>query len=342
MAKSDDWTIQDEINDVKIKRPHVVLLGAGASVAALPKGDKNGRRLPVMDNFVEVVGLAPILKKLGIANHSQNFETLYSDLIGDPSHANAVLEIEKCVRDYFSLLELPDHPTVYDHLVLSLREKDLIATFNWDPFLFQACIRNCRTAKPPRTTFLHGCVALGVDIENKITGPVGRLSSKGKLFEPSKILFPIKKKDYNSDPFISSEWKTLKNYLKHAYVFSIFGYGAPASDVEAVALMKEAWGDVKKREYEETEMIDIKSEKILTKSWKGFIHTHHYQKWDSFYESTIGTHPRRSCEATWNRLMECKWLDLNPIPKEMNFPDLYNWLQPFFDVEAKQKSSQKS
>jgi hypothetical protein len=32
-------------------------------------------------------------------------------------------------------LELPDHPTVYDHLLLSLRKKDAIFTFNWDPFL---------------------------------------------------------------------------------------------------------------------------------------------------------------------------------------------------------------
>ncbi len=114
-----------------------------------------------MDNFVEVVGLEPVLKKHGIANHNQTFETLYSNLIGDPSHAKAVVEIEKYVWDYFWSLELPDHLTFYDLLVLSQREKDLIATFNWDPFLFQACVLNCRTAKPPRTAFLHGCVALG-------------------------------------------------------------------------------------------------------------------------------------------------------------------------------------
>jgi len=34
--------------------PHVFILGAGASVAACPDGDRNGRRLPVMANFVEV------------------------------------------------------------------------------------------------------------------------------------------------------------------------------------------------------------------------------------------------------------------------------------------------
>lgn len=30
---------EDEISDVSVKRPHLVILGAGASVAALPDGD---------------------------------------------------------------------------------------------------------------------------------------------------------------------------------------------------------------------------------------------------------------------------------------------------------------
>lgn len=40
MVKRDQWTIKDEIDDVEMERPHVVILGAGASVAALPNGDK--------------------------------------------------------------------------------------------------------------------------------------------------------------------------------------------------------------------------------------------------------------------------------------------------------------
>lgn len=330
---NNEWTIQDEIKDVKMTRPHVVLLGAGASVAALPNGDKNGRKLPVMDNFVHVIGLGPILEKHGIQFKDQNFELLYADMVGKAEHLTAMNEIETCIRDYFSVLELPDHPTVYDHLVLSLREKDFVATFNWDPFLVQACMRNSRFAKMPRTVFLHGCVALGIDSENKIVGPVSKISSKGKPFLPSRILFPVHKKDYNSDPFISGEWGALKKYLQAAYVFSIFGYGAPASDVEAVQLMKKAWGDVNKREYEETEIIDIKSEDELSRNWKQFIHTHHYRVFDDFYTSIVANHPRRSCEAVWNQLMECKWLKPNPLPKDANFSDLYKWFRPFFEAE---------
>lgn len=35
------------------KRPHVVILGAGASVAAIPNGDKNGKKISVMNDFFQ-------------------------------------------------------------------------------------------------------------------------------------------------------------------------------------------------------------------------------------------------------------------------------------------------
>ncbi|GAI25602.1 unnamed protein product [marine sediment metagenome] len=36
-------SIQDEINQIETRKPHVVILGAGASRAALPNGDKYSR-----------------------------------------------------------------------------------------------------------------------------------------------------------------------------------------------------------------------------------------------------------------------------------------------------------
>ena len=45
------------INDPQKLRPHIVIVGSGASVASFPKGDKNGKQLPTMDNLVEVIGL---------------------------------------------------------------------------------------------------------------------------------------------------------------------------------------------------------------------------------------------------------------------------------------------
>lgn len=333
---NDKWSVEDEIKDVRVRRPHLILLGAGASLATLPNGDTNGMKLPVMNNFIETVGLKPILKKHKINTRIKNFESLYSKLSLDLKYKDAVLEIEDRVRNYFLGMKLPGEPTIYDHLVLSLREKDVIATFNWDPLLVQAARRNSQFIKPPRILFLHGCVSLGVDFENKAIGPVGSTSSGGKIFEPMKILYPVEEKDYNSDIFIKSEWDALKQCMKSAYIFSIFGYGAPASDVEAIGLMKEAWGDAEKREYEETEIIDIKSEEELSKRWKQFIHTHHYRTSTSFYDSSIANHPRRSCEAMWNQLMECKWIDHNPIPKDLGFDELYDWLRPYVEFERQQ------
>ena len=47
--------------------------------------------------------------------------------------------------------------------------------------------------------------------------------------------------------FISRQWAVLENLLKHAFMVSIFGYGAPVSDASAVALLKKAWGSTDSR-----------------------------------------------------------------------------------------------
>lgn len=46
-----------------ILSPHVVLLGAGASLAAFPNGDAKGNKLPLMSDFVATVGLTELLKR---------------------------------------------------------------------------------------------------------------------------------------------------------------------------------------------------------------------------------------------------------------------------------------
>ena len=121
LASSDEL-----IRNPAMQRPHVVILGAGASRAACPDGDKNGRRLPVMEDLVSVLRLRDLLTKNGIAGANDNFEVLYSSLYSDTSSSSIAHEIEKAVHDYFSALELPDRPTVYDHLLLSVRKKDAV------------------------------------------------------------------------------------------------------------------------------------------------------------------------------------------------------------------------
>ena len=47
-------------------RPHVVILGAGASCATIPNGDKNGRKISAMSGFIEKLGLDRIISKVKI------------------------------------------------------------------------------------------------------------------------------------------------------------------------------------------------------------------------------------------------------------------------------------
>lgn len=47
---------------------------------------------------------------------------------------------------------------------------------------------------------------------------------------------------------------------------TIFGYSAPISDVEAITIMKEAWGNPEKdKQFTQLELIDIQS--LLAKLW---------------------------------------------------------------------------
>ena len=115
-----------------------------------------------MADFAEVVPIGEVLKPFGIDYAGRDFESVYSRLAAEPEFDQVRLDLEEMVREYFGNLELPAEPTDYDLLLLSLRPKDLLATFNWDPFLLQALDRT-RCIRPensgPELVFLHGNVA---------------------------------------------------------------------------------------------------------------------------------------------------------------------------------------
>jgi hypothetical protein len=102
-----------------------------------------------MADLVEIVGIKEELRVSNICYRGENSEEIYSFIAGQPRYSSIRQGIEEAIYSYFASLRLPPELTLYDHLVLSLREKDLIATFNWDPFLYFACLRNHRFAKPP-------------------------------------------------------------------------------------------------------------------------------------------------------------------------------------------------
>ena len=118
--------------DIKRKinhAPHVVLLGAGASLAAFPSGDAKGRKLPLMRNMVEVVGLGELLAAHGIHENHEDFEALYDNLATDNAAPELLRTLEDSLHAYFAAMQLPEHVTLYDSLLLSLREKDVIERY---------------------------------------------------------------------------------------------------------------------------------------------------------------------------------------------------------------------
>lgn len=288
-----ELTVADEIADASMGRPHVVLLGAGGSRAAFPTGEKNGRRLPLMADFMDVVPVRGILERAGIQADDRNFEDVYAEIFAKAELGELRLALEDAVFSYFASLELPTAPTVYDYLVLSLRSKDVIATFNWDPFLIQAVRRNRRAMKGcPKLLFLHGTVLQGFCQTDSVHGVRGFNCSRcGEQFAPVRLLYPIGQKSYETEPAIKSAWDAVRAAFEGAFMITVFGYGAPQSDRSAIELLQMAWGSAETRSLEQVEIIDVRDEEALLEGWKNFIHTHHYEIHRDFSESWIAHHP---------------------------------------------------
>ena len=312
--------------------PHVVILGAGASRACCPDGDINGLKLPVMNDFVETVGVKNIIRKCG-HDPGRNFEEGYSR-IHEEGNTTIVDELDAAVRSYFSLLTLPEQPTLYDYLMLGLRPKDLIVTFNWDPLLPQAYKRWRHLGKVlPQLAFLHGNVEIGVDREKKASGFMSDGRYSGYTLEPTSLLYPVEHKKYNTEPFIAEQWRMTTDYLTEAYYVTVYGYSAPTTDVEARALLHKAWRDNPTRELAQIGIVDIRDPEEVKTSWSDFIvRTHGGVSKDLSY-SGIMRHPRRSCEAfAFATLQGDPWRE-DPFPTECSLDDLQSWVEPLIEEE---------
>lgn len=331
------FKVSEQIETVRTGYNHVVILGAGASKASCNiNEEKNGKRIPLMNDLVNLINLHDELKDFPDNLRNENFENIFSTLYEKEPNSIRLQMIEKKIYDYFSDLKLPDVPTIYDYLVLSLRKKDLIATFNWDPFLWQAFERNLEFTKNlPGIVFLHGNVAIGIDEESKSFGPKGQISLKSnKPFKPIKLLYPIKNKNYNEDPYIKDQWNLLSKYLKKPARVTIFGYSAPKTDIEAINIMKKAWGDPEKdKRFTQFEIIDIQSEEKLTNSWKGFIFSHHYEITKDFFKSSIVRFPRRTGEVFFENYLCGKFYEENYPPSFKSLQEMWNWYYQFIKYE---------
>ncbi len=332
----------DLTQKVMSDRPHVVILGAGASRACCPNGDKNGKKLPLMNDLVYCLNLDPKLEKWGI-DPNQNFEDIFSNLF-EQNEYEKTDELQKIIYDYFNSLELPYTPTIYDHLVLSLRETDFIATFNWDPLLLQAYIRNSsRGVGLPRLAFLHGNVNVAFCKEHNRVNYTGTKCERcNKKLEPVDLLYPILKKDYSQTEMLKIQWDRFKRHLKFAYHFTIFGYSAPKTDADAITIMKRTWKRKPDKILADTTIIGHGIHDKIYKHWEPFFHSHYYEIIDDFYKSGIALCPRRGFERSWENNMEASFVEENPIPKDLSFPDLWVWYMQFAKPEYEYRKKHPS
>ncbi len=322
--------------------PHVVILGAGASIAmTLLNSELGTKKLPAMNDLVEVVGLSTLLDKHGIEYEGKDFEELFSQLKLDVGYEKLTDEIEVKIYNYFASMQISDDVTIYDYLVMSLTKNDVIATFNWDPFLIQALERCSNyTNNLPRPIFLHGNVGVGVCYKDTTVGHMGKNCSRcGNVFEATPLLYPIGKKDYSANPLIKSEWDALRNYLDTAYFVTVYGYSAPVSDYEAKKLMLDIWKENNSMEISEFEIIDIQDEKKLLNTWDEFIYNDHVMISDNIFDSYLFNHPRRATTDLFQATMMLNLQEENPILKCTSLNDLYNWIKPLIDAEEDQEKS---
>ncbi len=292
-------------------RPHLVILGAGATMAALPNGDINGKKSSVMNGFLENLGLSQVLDGVELKANSNNIEDIYSELYerSDDKAIQARNELEKAIYSYYSSLYIPEQPTVYDLLLLSLTEKDCVVSFNWDDILIQAFQRARKiTLNLPRLAFLHGNVGAGFckhcDHFGKITN---RCHNCGSDFIPAPLLYPVNEKDYHTHKFIFNQWEILRHFISTAAVVTIFGYSAPKTDTAAIEILKEhflKFGE-NARQLDRIEIIEApkKSEEEIYTAWGDFINmTHgHVNIHHSFFDSLLAEFPRRTIEGYTHR-----------------------------------------
>lgn len=334
---SSKFSLENQIKTVNEGNRHVVILGAGASRAScLNNPEKNGKHLPLMNDFVNILQLNNLLIDYIHQFGDQKFELLFSKIY-ENNNEELALKVESKIYDYFQNLQLPNSPTIYDYLVLSLRKKDLIATFNWDPFLLQAYRRSVSvTNNLPQLAFLHGNVMVGFDDKTSTSGTSGTICSRsGELFQPSKLLYPIEKKDYNETLFLKNQWGLLSTFLKsNPAILTIFGYSAPKTDKEAIEIMQTAWGETKMlHTFNQIEIIDVQSKDYLKKSWDYFIHSHHYETCTNYFDSMLAKYPRRTGEIYKAQYIDALFCDDNKIPKFSNMRIFHNWFYSLISNE---------
>ena len=237
--------------------------------------------------------------------------------------------LEHQIYSYFAGIQIPERVTIYDELILSLRRKDLIATFNWDPLLVQAYRRNAHLRELHQIAFLHGNVAIGACLKHSEKGYAGsRCTNCGHTYQPAPLLYPVTSKRYRDEPFIAKEWSLLEAKLRNAFMITIFDYSAPASDVDARAIMQMAWECNETRHLSQIEIVDIRPSREIYRNWKDFITRDHYDTSRRISATWQYQYPRRSCDSLGAAILLLQPWSPKPLPRYRKLQHLQAWCEP--------------
>ena len=142
---------------------------------------------------------------------------------------------------------------------------------------------------------------------------------------------------------LKNEWGFLTYALRSSFLVTVFGYGAPETDVEAVRLMTEAWGNPEQRNLEQFEIIDIQAQEVVYDRWSSLIHSDHYDCSTDYFESALAYFPRRTGESSLRQFLPSTedeaFQEPNPVPRDFSTLDqMWDWFRPL--IEAEEKASQ--
>lgn len=292
-----------------------------------------------MANLIDTIGIRQFLPRGVVDEDVSDFEAWYARMASDPKHGDTLGRVEDRIRDYFSQMGLPEEPTLYDHLLLSLRPTDLVATFNWDPLLFDSWERlsdRFGSENLADIAYLHGNVRVGYCQKHRVYGGLHRNCPHCKeALTPTPLLYPVADKEYEKDPYIWDCWCKLKSALDESLAITIFGYSAPSSDTAAKDLLQTAWNGTREREFESIFIIDVKETGSLSETWAPFIFTQHYAVQQDFYHSQLARYSRRSIEELIARTIEGRFTKKCPIPRCADWGELDAWFKPLVEAESR-------
>lgn len=327
---SDASNTLNELKSIELReRPHVVVLGAGASFAATPTAEKHNRQLPLMKDLPHSLDLRDLLGTEFFNRAVDDFEAVFDSLVS-AGETSIVEEIQERTFSYFDSFELSEETTLYDRLVLSLRAKDTIVSFNWDPLLPYAYRRNGHLGTLPSLWFLHGNVKSGYCPNDKVMGwnDDKCLECGGELV-PTPLLYPVSQKDYESHPVLAEAWKHFEHDLIDAYFITVFGYSAPKTDVAARSRFVDRLRENKAIGLLQLEIIDPNAE-ILRETTFADIHKDlHISCLKHFSQSWLTTHARLSCEALYQATLMMHPIRPYPIPETADLNELHAWYNEF-------------